>query len=129
MQATKGKEGEIKVFKNGSQAEAYCWKAGKWEKIGDVISAPGGGTAKQYEGDRIFEAGEYDHIFDVDLGDNILRKLPFDNGSNPLVAADKFVIREGLHKAYCEQISAFIKQNSSSFVTSDLAEKKAGNKS
>jgi len=42
----------------------------------------------------LFEAGEYDHIFDVDLGDNIMRKLPFDNGTNPLVAADKFVIRE-----------------------------------
>lgn len=109
MKTIPGKEGEIKVFKNGTVAEAYCWKGGKWEKIGDVINAPGGETGKYYEGDRLFEAGEYDHIFDVDLGDNILRKLPFDNGSNPLVAADKFVIREGLHKAYCEQISQFIK--------------------
>jgi hypothetical protein len=25
MRATKGKEGEVKVFKNGAQAEAYCW--------------------------------------------------------------------------------------------------------
>lgn len=115
MKTIPGKEGEIKVFKNGVVAEAYCMKNGKWEKIGDVINAPGGETGKYYEGDRLFEAGEYDHIFDVDLGDNILRKLPFDNGSNPLVAADKFVIREGLHKAYCEQISQFIKQNSSNF--------------
>jgi phospholipase A-2-activating protein len=47
-----------------------------------------------YEGDRMFEAGEYDHIFDVDLGDGVLRKLPYDNGTNVLVASDKFVIRE-----------------------------------
>jgi hypothetical protein len=42
MKTTKGKEGEIRVFKNGTTAEAYCWKDGKWEKIGDVINAPGG---------------------------------------------------------------------------------------
>jgi phospholipase A-2-activating protein len=50
----------------------------------------------------LFEAGEYDHIFDIDLGDGMFRKLPFDNGDNPLVAADKFLIREGLNKAYIE---------------------------
>lgn len=50
----------------------------------------------------MFPAGSYDHIFDVDLGDGILRKLPFDNGANPLEAADKFILREGLHKAFCE---------------------------
>lgn len=121
LKTTKGKEGEIKVFKNGTTAEAYCFKDGKWEKIGDVINAPGGQSGKYYEGDRLFEAGEYDHIFDVDLGDGVMRKLPFDNGSNPLVAADKFILREGLHKAYCEQISKFIKDNSNSFVTSDNA--------
>lgn len=57
-----------------------------------------------------------------------MRKLPFDNGSNPLVAADKFILREGLHKAYCEQISKFIKDNSNSFVTSDNEEKRTGAK-
>ena len=74
----------------------------------------------------MFEAGEYDHIFDVELGDGIMRKLPFDNGSNPLVAADKFIIREGLHKSMCEQISKFLKDNSSPYATSDNAEKKQG---
>jgi phospholipase A-2-activating protein len=50
----------------------------------------------------MFPAGNYDHVFDVDLGDGIMRKLPFDNGQNPLVSADKFILREGLNKAYCE---------------------------
>lgn len=99
------KDGEVRVFKNGNNAEAYVWKAdfNRWDKIGDVINPVGGGISnKIYEGDRMFEAGEYDHIFDVDLGDNIIRKLPFDNGDNFLVAADKFVIREGINKAYVE---------------------------
>ena len=104
MRTMKGKEGEIKVFKNGNTAEAYCWKDGKWEKIGDVMNPTSGidANGKHYEGDRMFPAGQYDHIFDVDLGDGVLRKLPFDNGQNALEAADKFILREGLHKAYCE---------------------------
>lgn len=120
------KEGEIKVFKNGTSAEAYSWKDGKWEKIGDVInptaSIDAGG--KYWEGDRMFPAGEYDHIFDVDLGDGVLRKLPFDNGSNVLEAADKFVIRENLRKSYCEEISKWLKTNSQPYATSDNAAKK-----
>lgn len=55
-----------------------------------------------------------------------MRKLPFDNGSNAQIAADKFIIRENLNKAYVEQISTFVKNNSIPQVTSDNAEKKAG---
>ncbi|TNV85584.1 hypothetical protein FGO68_gene1924 [Halteria grandinella] len=126
MKTMKGKEGEVKIFKNGTAAEAYCFKDGRWEKIGDVMNPTASIDAdgKHYEGDRLFPAGQYDHIFDVDMGDGILRKLPFDNGSNILVAADKFVLREGLHKAFCEQISAFIKQNSSLVATSNNAQNK-----
>lgn len=50
----------------------------------------------------MFEAGEYDHIFDIDLGDGLMRKLPFDNGGNPLESADKFIIRENLGRANVE---------------------------
>lgn len=79
---------------------------------------------KMYEGDRLFEASEYDHIFDVDLGDGIMRKLPFNNGANPHEAADKFIIREGLSKGSVEQITAFIKKNSHNFVTKEDSERR-----
>lgn len=70
------------------------WKAAekKWELIGEVVDPSGGGgggggmgmmpATKMYEGDHIFPAGEYDHVFDVELGDGIMRKLPFNNGTN-----------------------------------------------
>jgi hypothetical protein len=35
-----------------------------------------------YPGDEYFPADEYDHIFDVELGDGIMRKLPFNNGAD-----------------------------------------------
>ena len=49
---------------------------------------------KYYDGDMMFPAGEYDHVFDVELGDNVMRKLPFNNGENAITAAEKFCVRE-----------------------------------
>jgi phospholipase A-2-activating protein len=72
----------------------------------------------------LFEAGEYDHIFDIDMGDGVMRKLPYDNGGNPLEAADKFIVREHLNRAYVEQICTFIKNNSIPYQTRDPSEKK-----
>lgn len=67
---------------------------------------------------------EYDHIFDVDLGDGIMRKLPYNNGGNPHEAADKFVIREGLSKMMVEQIVAFLKKNALGYKTKEDHERR-----
>ena len=64
----------------------------------------GGGATKHYEGDPLFPAAEYDHIFDVELGDGIMRKLPFNNGASFLESADKFCSRENLSRVNVEQI-------------------------
>ena len=50
----------------------------------------------------IFPAGEYDHVFDVELGDNVMRKLPFNNGSNVYEAAEKFMARENISRVNIE---------------------------
>lgn len=85
---------------------AYGWNLAnaKWDLLGEVMNDPntqpgdsvGTAQTKQYGGDNLFEAGEYDHIFDVELGDGIMRKLPFNNGANRDEAASKFCHREGL---------------------------------
>ena len=104
-------DGEIRLFKNGPLAEAFVWKAmeGIWEKIGDVIS--GGNQRKYYEGDRYFEAGEYDYVFDVDIESQVASKLPFNEGDNPLESAEKFLAREGMNKGHIQQITSFIRSN------------------
>jgi len=81
---------------------------------------------KFYGGDAMFEEGEYDHIFDVELGDNVMRKLPFNNGANAIQAAEKFCVRESLGRANIEQIRQFITKHSQPFATRDLT---AGKKS
>lgn len=89
------KQGEIKVFKDKGVGKAYMWQTeqDKWEEIGEVVTGDQSNdssnmgvaqTTRQYPGDALFAAGEYDHIFDVELGDGIMRKLPFNNGGNAL---------------------------------------------
>lgn len=127
-------EGEIKVFKDKGVAKAYMWKSQErtWEEIGEVIdpsaannnaepagSIQMGGTTKHYPGDNLFAAGQYDHVFDVEIGDGIMRKLPFNNGSSMIEASDKFCAREGLSRVNVEQIVQFLRTNAKSFKTRD----------
>lgn len=103
-----GKEGEIKVFNNQGTAEAYMFKEGKWEKIGDVLGTKE--NKNNYPGDRFFPAGQYDYVFDVELEGGV-SKLPFNRGDNALVAAEKFVSRENLHKLYIDDVTKFLRAN------------------
>lgn len=103
------KEGEIRVFRHGMEPKAYMWKGGKWEMIGDVMGQQE--PKKKYEGDRFFPAGEYDYIFNVQDDSGINKRLPFNEGENSLVAAEKFLAREGMNVGFKEQIVAFISKN------------------
>lgn len=52
----------------------------------------------------MFKEGNYDYVFDVECGDGILRKLPFNDGENIDEAANKFCVKENFSKAHVEQI-------------------------
>jgi phospholipase A-2-activating protein len=124
-QYTGKSEGEFKIFKEGNVPQAYMWKTDehRWELVGEVqmpSSEPPAAATKMYEGDRLFEAGEYDHVFDVEIGDGNMRKLPFDNGGNVDDAANKFCTREGFGKSNIEQIIKFIKTNSLPYGTREI---------
>lgn len=126
LEAIKGKkEGEIRVFRNGMVPEAYMWQGGQWVKIGDVITeaGPSGMKAerKYFAGDNYFEAGEYDYVFDVDDDSGVPKVIPFNDGGNALDAAEKYIKREGLTKAYVEQIRKFLISNSSKIPRAALA--------
>jgi phospholipase A-2-activating protein len=77
--------------------EAYMWQGGKWVKIGDVITEGGQAGPKTesryYEGDKYFEAGNYDYIFDVDDESGVPKSIPFNDGGNALDAAERYCKR------------------------------------
>ena len=106
------KDGEIRLFNNYGKGEAYCYKASekKWELLGEVMGQKSTPQKKYYPGDDVFKPGNYDYIFDVELNDGITQ-LPFNEGDNILMTAEKFVGREKLHKAYVDDIMKFLRAN------------------
>jgi hypothetical protein len=67
---------------------------------------------KHYEGDSQFIAGEYDHIFDVEIGTGEVKKLPFNKNSDYQEAASKFCLRENLPLKHAPLIIHHLKANS-----------------
>lgn len=134
----KGKEGELRAFNNNGKGEAWMFKEGNWEKIGDVIGGEDNNTnnnesnsgmansnnsnsgytgntntikgPKYYPGDKIFAEGHYDFIFDVEFQGKTTQ-IPFDYDGNKLVTAEKYCKREGIHALYKEDIIKFLKKN------------------
>jgi len=94
------KEGEVRIFREGMKARAYAWQEGKWALMGDVQGQQH--PKKKYEGDKYFPAAEYDYVFDVQDESGINRRLPFNDGENPLVSAEKFLVRENMSMGYKE---------------------------
>lgn len=67
---------------------------------------------KHYPGDEYFPKGDYDYIFDVDVSDDGPKiKLPYNEGDNALVVAEKFLLREGMGLGHKNQIVEFITKN------------------
>lgn len=97
------KDGELKIFKNAGVPEAYAWKqaSGSWDKIGEVVSSM---PKKSYPGDRFFAPGDYDYIFDVEDDSGFTKSIPFNDGDNPMEAAEKYCARENISRANMEQI-------------------------
>ena len=97
------KDGEIKIFRNNTTPLAYTWKTNHWELVGEVItqSQPKPAGKQYYPGDDYFPAGEYDHLFNVDdESGGPVKIIPFNNGANALVEAEKYCKREGLQKGF-----------------------------
>merc|ERR1711957_856429 len=84
--------------------------------MGDCVGEVTGAEAKTaYAGDQYFPAGEYDFVFDVQLGDDDIAdnraKLPFNKSDNPMTAAERFIARQKINKGFVQQIRDFIRSN------------------
>lgn len=99
------RDGENKIIRNGNVAECYSWssQSQSWTKIGEVVDAVGQ-THRQ-----LLHGKEYDYVFDIDLGDESgIRKLGYNNGENPYVAAQDFIWKEQLQQYFLDEIASFI---------------------
>ncbi|XP_021738565.1 phospholipase A-2-activating protein-like [Chenopodium quinoa] len=102
-------DGQTKVVREGDNGVAYSWnmKEYKWDKIGEVVDGPGEGLKRP-----VLDGKEYDHVFDVDIGDGEpIRKLPYNRSDNPYDTADKWLLKENLPLSYRQQVVDFILEN------------------
>lgn len=102
-------EGQTKIVREGDNGVAYSWnmKEYKWDKIGEVVDGPEDGLKR-----LVLDGKEYDHVFDVDIGDGEpIRKLPYNRSDNPYDTADKWLLKENLPISYRQQVVDFILEN------------------
>jgi phospholipase A-2-activating protein len=107
--ADPGKEGQVKMVRNGDLVEAhqYSSSSGQWVKIGEVVGGVGSSQKKLHDGK------EYDYVFDVDIEDGAPPlKLPYNASENPYVAAQRFLEKNELPLGYLDQVVNFIEKNS-----------------
>lgn len=106
--ADPGKEGQVKMVRNGDLVEAhqYSSSSGQWVKIGEVVGGVGSSQKKLHDGK------EYDYVFDVDIEDGAPPlKLPYNASENPYVAAQRFLEKNELPLGYLDQVVKFIEKN------------------
>ncbi|KAI8355878.1 phospholipase A-2-activating protein [Mortierella sp. GBAus27b] len=102
------KDQDVKMVRVGESVEAHMWSEAErqWTKIGEVVDAVGNNRKQLYNG------VEYDHVFDIDVGEGVpALKLPFNVTENPYTAAQTFLTKHDLPQAYLDQVADFITKN------------------
>jgi len=101
------KDGQVAMIKNGKDVEAYQWSNSdqKWIKVGVVVDSVSSNKT-------LFEGKEYDYVFDIDIGDGSILRLPYNATDNPYQAAQEFIWKHELSQDFLDQIAMFIINNS-----------------
>lgn len=108
-----GTEGQTRIVREpNGKIMCYKWTANQWSLVGDVTGAAGG---EQHSGKTLYEGREYDYVFSVDVEDGKpALKLPYNNGEDPYMSAQKFIYKYELPQTYLDQVANFIIQNAKS---------------
>lgn len=93
------------MISDGNNVVAYSWSQNeqRWILIGNVVGASGGSTATS--GKQLYNGIEYDYVFSVDIQDGVPPlKLPYNNGQDPWVVAQKFLHDNDLSQLFLDQV-------------------------
>ncbi|XP_055387975.1 phospholipase A-2-activating protein [Condylostylus longicornis] len=106
------KEGQTKMIREvDGKVSCYIWENNNWNKLGDVVGASGGSQANS--GKVLYMGKEYDYVFSVDVSENEPpKKLPYNIGEDPWLAAQNFIDKNNLPQVYLDQVANFIINNS-----------------
>lgn len=108
------KDGQTLMVRDGPNICVYSWSAGeqKWTKIGDVTGSAKGQNGAAPDGGKImYEGKEYDFVFDIDVDEGKVLKLPYNRDQDPYTVAQKFIHDHDMPQVYLDQIANFIYKN------------------
>eukprot|EP01124_Arcella_intermedia_P009904 TRINITY_DN16478_c0_g1_i1.p1 TRINITY_DN16478_c0_g1~~TRINITY_DN16478_c0_g1_i1.p1 ORF type:complete len:780 (-),score=188.30 TRINITY_DN16478_c0_g1_i1:4-2313(-) len=103
------KEGQYKKIKKDGKAHIYTWSIERntWDYIGEIQGVQSNEREK-----KIVNGMSFDFVFDVDLGDgDTSRKLTFNLGEDPYMAAQYFIESYQLDQNFLDEIAKFIIKN------------------
>ena len=105
------REGQTKLVKEGEVITVHNWSQSKfflaeehsqmsislnlfaedqvWIKMGEVVGQPG--KDKPANSKITYEGKEYDYVFDIDIDDGVMLKLPYNLTEDPWMAAQQFI--------------------------------------
>lgn len=104
--------GTIQIFKDGDDFKAYEWANNIWNFLGIVTGINDKTRKVKYFGDEYFNSGFYDLVAKVETEIECnYNEIPFNFGDSVLESAEKFCLREGINRKYCQAISISIINN------------------
>jgi len=105
------KDKERLYIKKDNVPYLYTWNMEKkeWECEGEIVGAKQGGE-KAFSKKKYLGGQAYDYIFDIDLNGSY-KKLTFNLGEDPYVAAQYCIEVNRLDQNYLDQIAKFIMDN------------------
>jgi phospholipase A-2-activating protein len=114
LQSPGASDGQTIIVMEGLAGVAYAWNAAanEWERLGEVMPGPDGGSNEGGSIKKMLNGVEWDYIIDVDVADGAPPlKLAMNADENPYFVADRFIEQHDLPVTYKEQIVEFIMQN------------------
>ncbi|EDO34111.1 predicted protein, partial [Nematostella vectensis] len=109
------RSGQTIMVRRGQTVECHQWNdiEGKWDKIGEVVGAPGSeGTAASSSNKTMYKGKEYDYVFSVEIQEGKPPlKLPYNVTDDPWVAAHNFLEANDLSQMFLDQVVSFIQKN------------------
>lgn len=105
------RDGQTVMVREGEKINCYSWSSGsqQWTAVGEVVGGAGGSASTS--GKVLHEGKEYDYVFDVELDQGSILKLPYNLCEDPYFAAQRFIHQHELPQDFLDRVANFIMEN------------------
>lgn len=105
------RDGQTVMVREGEKINCYSWSSAsqQWTAVGEVVGGAGGSASTS--GKILHEGKEYDYVFDVELDQGSILKLPYNVCEDPYFAAQRFIHEHELPQDFLDRVANFIMEN------------------